>query len=236
MPARTPEGKHDDGAEVAETFSEALDDLKDRGSMVLLVGPVGNEAMYAGCRRFLGDELVEDRRRLFVMTDGQIEHHQGAKATCKHQPPADAHAINYRTQARSVATATASDHTDIPAETVEGDLDDLYEHIEDAVERLERRADGFESGEFRLCLDSVDALLAHNDDEDVLEFVERVESLVHEHCGMAHVHLPVDFASAPVERFSSVFDAIVEVETGNNAFRQRWHLQDLGISTGWLKL
>ncbi|MFC7165834.1 DUF7504 family protein [Halospeciosus flavus] len=236
MPADTAEGTGGYAEETAEAFSDALDDLKAQGSTLLLLGPVGGDAMYAGCRRLLGDELVEDRRRLFVMTDGQIEHHQGAKATCKYQPPADAHAINYRTQARSVASATATDHTDIPAETVEGGLDELYDRIEAAVERLDDRADGLEPGELRLCLDSVDSLLAHENDEDVFEFLDRVEALVDQYNGMAHVHLPLDFGSAPVDQFADAFDAIVEVEAGDNAYRQRWHLQDLGLSTGWLKL
>lgn len=217
------------------TFAEALDQLKTQGCLVLVVGPVGDDAKYAGCRRLLGDQLSEARRRLFITTDAGLSTHPGAKATCGHCDPADSRSITYETTARS-ATATTDDPTMlVENEAVDSDLGDVVEATHDAISALDRRAGGLDPGELRVCVDDLDAMIAHDDDIDVVEFVRDLRSAVLDAKGMCHAHLSRDVPGAPVDALVRYFDAIVEVDSSGTP-RQRWHVRHAGITTDWLEL
>lgn len=218
-----------------QTFAEALDQLKRQGCLVLVVGQVGDDAKYAGCRRLLGDALLETRRRLFLTTDSDISTHPGAKATCGHAAPEDSHAITYKTTARSAASVSESPTTAVKTDSVEGSLDDLMETMSQAVSRLESRADGFDPSELRICVDDLDAMIANDDDRDVVEFVRDLRELVLDARGLCHAHLSRDVPGVPVDAIIRYFDAIIEVDS-SNAPRQRWHVRHSGITTDWLEL
>lgn len=217
------------------TFGEALDQLKSRGCLILVVGPVCGDAKYAGCRRLLGDELTETRRRLFVTTDTDVGAHPGAKATCSHSSPADSRAVTYRTTARG-ATATANNPTMLAEnETVDGDLDELLAATDDAITALDEHADGLAPAELRVCLDDLDAMIANDDDIDVVEFVRELRRHVLDVNGMCHAHLSRDIPGAPIDALVRYFDAIVEVDADVD-YRQRWRIRHTGITTDWLEL
>lgn len=218
-----------------QTFAEALDQLKERGCLVLVVGQIGDDAKYAGCRRLLGDELLDTRRRLFVTTDTDISTHPGAKATCGHAAPEDSHAITYKTTARGATTATESPTHAVETDTVKGDLDELLDVTQDAIARLESRADGFDPSELRVCIDDLDALIANDDDIDVVEYLRGIRELVLDANGLCHAHLSRDVPGAPVDAIVHFFDAIVEVDS-QQEYRQRWHVRHSGITTDWLEL
>lgn len=217
------------------TLAEALDRLKSRGCLVLVVGPVGDDAKYAGCRRLLGDELSMTRRRLFVTTDSDVTKHPGAKATCTHRSLADSRAINYRTPARSTTAQEAMDALKIEETVVEGDLQRLSSEIAAALQKLDSRADGLEPGELRVCIDDLGSIIANDDTVEVVEFVSELRQLVLSTGGMCHAHIPRNIPGSPVDAILRYFDAILEVESRDEC-RQRWHIQDAGITTGWLEL
>lgn len=221
--------------EEASTFADALDELKRRGSAILVLGPVGSGVSDAICQRMLGDTLLEDRRRLFVMTDSTIESHAGARATCECLRPDNSQAITYRTGTRSVAAPGTTGIDAVPSTTVDGDLDELMDEIRESIERFDRQADDLDASELRVCLDSVDSLLAHHDDVDVVEFVEEFADYVRAHDGMAHVHLSNGFGVASVDALTPHFDAIVEVEE-RDEYCQRWHISEHDLTTSWLSL
>lgn len=218
-----------------KTFAEALDRLKHRGCLVLVVGQVGDEAKYLGCRRLLGDALLETRRRLFLTTDSDIATHPGAKATCGHMAPEDSHAIPYQTTARSAASTTETPTMSIQSESVDGSLDDFLKATRSAISRLESRADGFDPSELRVCVDDLDALIAHDDDVDIVEFVRDLREVVLESNGLCHAHLSRDVPGAPIDAIIRYFDAVVEVDSSDEC-RQRWHIRHSGITTSWLEL
>lgn len=218
------------------TFAEALDQLKERGCLILVVGTVGDDAKYAGCRRLLGDQLSETRRRLFITTDTDLARHPGAKATCGHSSPADSRAINYQTAARSAAATTAAGDTMlVERETVDGTLDDLVSATDSAISELETQADGLEPGELRVCIDDLDTMIANDDDVDVVEFVRDLRTRMLDSNGMCHAHLSRNVPGAPVDAIVRYFDAIIEVDSSNTP-RQRWHVRHAGITTDWLEL
>lgn len=219
----------------SETFAEALDRLKARGCLVLVVGPVGDDAKYVGCRRLLGDELSRTRRRLFVTTDGSVTNHPGAKATCGHRAPADSRAVTYSTTARGATSVDVSPSMIEENEVVDGELSELVSSVEDAVSALESRAGGFEPSELRVCIDDLDAIIATADERSIVEFTRELRELVLENRGMCHVHLSRDVPGAPMDALVRYFDAVVEVESGER-YRQRWHVRNTGITTDWLEL
>lgn len=219
----------------AQTFAESLHELKQQGCLVLVTGQVGDDAKYAGCRRLLGDDLVETRRRLFLTTDTELSNHPGAKATCAHAHPDDSHAIRYVTAARSSATRAPTATLDVERDTVEATLEAVLSKATDAVSRLHERADGFGPSELRVCLDDLDTLIACHDDVTVIEFVQGLRELVLEHRGMCHAHLSRSAPGVPVDALMPYFDAVLEVDSGED-YRQRWHIPESDVSTEWLEL
>lgn len=217
------------------TFAEALGQLKERGCLVLVVGTVGDDAKYVGCRRLLGDELSRSRRRLFLTTDSDVTNHPGARATCGHGDPGDSRAITYRTSART-ATALESDAPmRVETDVVDGGIDTLMDTTESAIEALETRAGGFEPGELRVCIDDLETIIANDDDVDVVEFISTLRDRVLESNGMAHAHITRTAPGIPVDAILPYFDAILEVDSRDEC-RQRWHVRDAGITTEWLEL
>lgn len=216
------------------TFAEALDRLKSRGCLVLVVGPVGGDAKYVGCRRLLGDELSRTRRRLFVTTDSDVTKHPGAKATCSHSSPADSRAISYKTSARCATALESTDSLEIEETVVDGDLQQLSTATAVALQELESRADGVDPGELRVCIDDLGSIIA-NDDVEVVGFVRELRQRVLSAGGMCHAHIPKNVPGAPVDAILPYFDAILEVDS-SDICRQRWHVRDAGITTDWLEL
>lgn len=217
------------------TFAEALGQLKERGCLVLVVGAVGDDAKYVGCRRLLGDELSRPRRRLFVTTDSDIDKHPGARATCGHGDPSDSRAITYRTAARAATSLEPETSTQVDTDVVDDGIDALTDTAESAIDDLEMRAGGFEPGELRVCIDDLETIIANDDDVDVVEFIRTLRDRVLESSGMAHAHITRTAPGIPVDAILPYFDAILEVDSRDEC-RQRWHVRDAGITTEWLEL
>jgi len=213
-----------------ETFTGALDDLKSEGCLLLVLESAGSDASSAGCRRMLGDDAVNDRRRLFVLTDTEARTHQGVR-TADHGTAQ--RAVAYRTAARNAVAASAN-ADEVPTTTVRSDLDDLADTVESEVDAL-APADGFESGQLRVCLDALDELLADTDLLDVLQFTKRLRGAVTDANGIAHVHVGTHVPGIAVEGLLPQFDAVVEVADDDDP-RQRWHLPDESLSTRWIEL
>lgn len=204
----------------AETFADALADLKRHGSMLLVVGSGDRASLAAACRRLRGD-AADDRRHLYVRPD---ESALGPDAG-----PGD-RVVAYSTAARS-ASATA-DPSDGRTALVEGGLAALETEIAAAIDTLRPEA-GFEPSELRVCIGAADALLSAHDQERVFQFFHALGGRMHESRGMCHVHLPVAYDDEHVGTLSPLFDAVIEVRRGEE---QRWHLQDPRLTTDWLPL
>lgn len=214
----------------AAAFSEFLARLKRRGSMLLVVGPAQHPALSRACSRLLG-ESADTRRPLFVHAAGSSDAHgAGSSPGARGER---ARTIRYRTATRSAATADAGGRP--PARTVDGDLDDLLAATGTEIERVRADAGDLDPAELRVCVDSLDALLATHDEERVFRFVHGLSGSVRDADAMCHAHLPTSVDAEPVGRLRPVFDAVVEVRSVGRP-QQRWHVPDEGFSTGWLSL
>ena len=204
----------------AASFADALDELKRRGSTLLVVGGPDPETDRA-CERLLGEPAAR-RRHLYVRT---------ATGGTRDVEGVPSRTVTYGGAARSTAAASggATEPTDA---VVDGDLGDLQAAVDDAVDAL-RPADGFEPAELRLCVDAADSLLASHDEARVFQFLHAVRGRMRETGGMGHVHLPVAFDDRHVHLLAPLFDAVIEVRAGG---QQRWHLEDPDLTTDWLPL
>lgn len=229
--------------EQATTLTQVLSGLKRRGSVLLLAGPAQHGAISTACRRLLGTP-PDTRRRLFVSTgDAHADDHGIESLT---GPEFDAaRAICYETKTRSAA-ATApggaceaapgpSIDSRVASRTVGGSLGGLLEAIVEDVEALDDQADGLEPAELRVCLDSVDALLATHDEEAVFRFLHLLSGVARRYRAMCHVHLPADVDTRAVALLEPTADAVVEVRNAGS-HQQRWHVPDAELTTDWLLL
>lgn len=227
----------------AAQFRHRLADLKRNGSNILLVGA---EGLDAACVRLLGESSAGRRYRLFVTTDagpatvrtklGGIESGQADEEAVVVDWPADVRG-SAAGVARSTGDRPSADDRSIRRLRVEsGDLRELGETVEAAVERFDPGAEGFSPAELRLCFDSLTPLIADYEDRDVRRFLLGMTETVERFDGMAHYHLPVGYDSAAVASVEALFDAVVEVRYGEDGLEQRWHLADPDIATDWLPL
>jgi len=213
--------------EDSETFAAALAAMKRDGSVLLTTG-AGVATLRSACRRLLGDTATTPRRRLFVLTEQVGPDHPSRTAG----PGDHVRSLSYRTQTRSAATTANSPQTG-PDRIVTGDLADLYAAIEAEVTDAERDARNLEPAQLRVCLDSLDTLVAAHGQEETFTFLHEFGALIRGAEGMAHVHLPAAMDDEVVGVLTPLFDAIIEVREGP---QQRWHLREPEFTTDWLTL
>jgi hypothetical protein len=207
----------------AARFADALADLKQRGSTLLLTG-VDSSAREAACRRLLGDAGTAPRKRLFV-------HAGGERTAAVPTAGGESRRISYPAATRSAAASAGSVIGGRPDRVVDGDLPALRTAIEEEMASL---ADpGMAPGTLRACIGDVDAIVAAHDMERVFVLFQGLEALADRHGAMIHAHLPGRFDDEMTQTLVPLFDAVVEVREGPH---QRWHLRDPDLSTDWLAL
>lgn len=228
------------GASATETaaFTQALAELKRRGSNLLVVGAAGGPSHADVCGRLLGDPS-EERRRVFVTAAGL-----GGVVDQRHRRPRDT-VVTYATTTRGASAArpstggptsgpdAPSTGADDEGRTVE-DLPSLGTAVGEAIDDV--GGDDLDPGEFRLCVDTLRPLLEENDEQAVFRFLHAMTSDVRAVRGMGHYHLPVGFDDVTVRTLRPLFDAVVEVRPGDGRPQQRWHLHEADVTTGWLDL
>jgi hypothetical protein len=207
----------------ATRFADALADLKQRGSTLLLTG-IDSTAREAACRRLLGDAGVASRKRLFV-------HAGGERTTDLPSAGGESRHVTYPTATRSTTASAGSAAGPLPDRVVDGDLPALRRAIEEEMAAL---ADpGMAPGTLRSCIGNADAIVAAHDLERAFALFQGLGALAEEHGAMIHAHLPNRFDDETTQTLIPLFDAVVEVREGPH---QRWHLRDQDLTTDWLAL
>lgn len=228
------------GVNTTETaaFTQALAELKRRGSNLLVVGAASGHTHTDVCGRLLG-ERSEERSRVFVTTDGR-----GGAVDRETRSAAD-RVVSYAATTRGAAAAQPSADGPTPGQgdsTSDGDdrgrtVDDLPSLGTAVGEAIDGAGgDELEPGELRLCVDSLRPLLEENDEQAVFRFLHAMTSDVRAVRGMGHYHLPVGFDDVTVRTLRPLFDAVVEVRPGRDRPQQRWHLHEADVTTDWLDL
>lgn len=217
--------ERDDGMATSDSFAEALAELKREGSMLLTTG-AGEGPLRAACRRLNGDDVSNPRERFFVLTHTVDADHPAAG------PGNRGRIVRYHTDTRSVAS-TAPGDAQPAARTVTGGLDDLYTAVADEVAQVGANGGGFDPAEVRICVDSLDDLMAEHGRQEAFGFLHELGELVRRESAMCHIHLPAAMDDEVTGLVGPLFDAVIEVRAGP---QQRWHLRDPDITTDWLSL
>lgn len=235
-------------SETAAVFTRTLAGLKRRGSGLLLVGP--QPAMDEACNRFLGESQTEPRQRLLVRTDGDSHHADeactglGSAVDCTGgSNDGTTKVIERVTHTRGAAIVSNSRRkktgTDTEPETTvltSRSLPRLGITISEVIDEFDQGCSGLESGELRVCFDSLIPLLEEYDQEAVFRFLHILTARVRNVNGMAHFHLPAEMDSTIINTLAPVFDAVVEVRTTGGVAEQRWRLVQQDVTTDWLSL
>ncbi|QIB73868.1 hypothetical protein GL213_09740 [Halogeometricum borinquense] len=242
-----------DGANTVQSdapeLASALDNLKQRGSALLVVGSVPAEVYRRASARMLGDG--ELRRRLLVtgVSDGKQDSRLDA---IRRQTPEWTRIIEFETTARSTAAVSASDPTisspdletamdaeatrNALAQRVDGDIIALGREITKIIEQFESIAGGMTPAELRLAFDCLPVLLAEYDLETAFQFSHILANHVRTVNGMVHFWLPREKDDNAALVLEPLFDATVELRLDGTELQQRWHFRDADITSDWLVL
>lgn len=216
-------------------LSRALEELKRRGSSVLVAGDVPETTMDRFSARFLG--RTPSRTRAFALRDVGIDRvERRLRAAGPGREPAvvvDADTGG----ARSVAAP--ADGPRLPyldVRTVEPSLDAVADGVETAVADVRRRHGPLDPADLRVCVDVCRGGPEPSDDDATAAFLATVREAVVGAGGMAHVVVPAGRDAAVVERLRPAFDVVVALRKTNAAVEQRWTVPEYGVETGWTEV
>lgn len=222
-------------------FRRRLDELKQRGCAILVVGETPHEAHRALCRKMLGGGS-DTRRTVFLDTGaGCTTHGTAADVPTPDSTPDDVSTVSFAGQARS-ASATASSASSTSAEsssagsTEQAGGPESFRSLGDKLERAMRDAiqDATEPAELRVCLDSLLPLVTEFHERAVFRLLHPTIHDCRHADGMLHAHLPLPLADGLAALFRPQFDAVIELRMHEGFPQQRWHLQEEGIVSEWL--
>lgn len=233
--------EHTDGS--GTRFGRALGDLKRQGCNVLVTGTAPGRVFDRVSARFLGDEPT--RVRVFARASIEPSRiHKRLRMAGPGRRPAvvvDAGTPPEVAYARSVSAATTAEPTqtapaDLDVRHAEFSLDAVESAVAEAVADAGRRHGPLGPADLRLCVDSLEPLLAANDPTAVRSTVDAVGRTVLDAGGMAHYVLPLVDRAAAVEDLRPAFDVVVELRATNAVTEQRWTVPDYDVRTEWTRV
>lgn len=231
-------GEDSDRSAYEETTAlvQELDELKQRGSNLLVVGSRMPAAHRAACQQFLGEASAEPRRRLFALADPCTSIEERIPETGV--DPDSLRVVRYAAESRSAtATPPASQPDSIDETTIEhDDIGEFGRALSRAIVEFEAASGGLSPAELRLCFDSLTPLLSEYEPETAFRFLHLLTQRVRAVDGMGHYHLTTDRNTRTVALLEPLFDAVVELCLHDGALHQRWYLRERGLTTGWLQL
>lgn len=219
-----------------ESLSAHLETLKRRGAALLLLS---HPSARPNCRDLLGDG-EEQRRRLFVTTDGQ----SAAEPFLESPEPATAAHVAVGTETtRAAAAATVG--PSVRADAARAPTDAWYTRVEDQTDlaslgaSIDDQLDRFEQydpspGELRVCFDSLDSLVDPLDEPKLFRFLHVVTNRVRVASGLGHFHLTAGADEQLTETLAPLFDAVVEQRRTPAGLANRWRFRDIDVETDWI--
>ena len=203
---------HEGPAEDTADLDTALGSLRESGAAFLVCGDVPSCVHEQACERWLGRG---GRTRLVVRTLGT-----------RAPDLTTAETIGLETSMRSAAQPSPS------AETSVGSLSELGTTLVDTLSRLEARTG--DPGELRVCVEAVDPLRRHADDETVFRFLHLLAHRVRAADALAHVHLAAGPDDELTGTLQSLFDGVVTLRADGSVAEEQWHLTEQNLTTEWL--
>lgn len=235
---------HDGSGELTDTerreFVSRLRELKQKGASLLVVGNVSDATAAQGCHWMLGDTESTDRRRLFVSTSGTLPSITNRLSTPLEQlRPDTTTLVTWTAESRNTATASPPqppNSTITPVHVESEQLSELGITISREIKAFEDIAGELVPSELRICFDSLSALFAEYDSDEIFRFLHVLIGRIRSVRAMGHFHLPVDRDSELVQQIAPLFDATIELRSVDGRVQQRWHLRDGDITSNWLTL
>ena len=231
------EGETGEDAE-ATRFARALNDLKRRGSALLVVGVVPDEMYERVSQRMLGDERAVDPRRRIVVSDVPVD---DRLATTGPTTPEYARVIRRDTAARSAVAATQTGPQSLSPDApkvhhVDSSLGELGTTLTEVIDQFDAAAGGLEPAELRVAFDCLSTLAAEYDEETVFRFLHIATTQVRSNTGMAHFRLPKRVDARDVRTYAPLFDAVIELRVDGDELQQRWRFVDRSFDSEWLSV
>lgn len=216
-------------------FAGALSSLKRRGSLLLVVGDLPEDA----CRRLTEEMLGErsatpPRRRLLVTTRqhraSALERLDATGPTT----PAFARLLVCETDTRSASADAAEDESpaSVRERQVPRDPGRLGPAVGEELEAL--AAGGLDPAELRAGIDPGVPVVDRNRLLPAFRFVHALGGHLRRHRGIGYVHLPHPLDDTAVATLRPLFDATVELDVRGGDPVSRWHLRESGLTSGWL--
>lgn len=213
-------------------IGSALTRLKQTGGNVLMVGAVPDDLIDAASATLLGDPK-RDRHHLFALLDRD----ETVVSTRLRSPDAtSACVIDYAATSRSTANVSATDDAEPVVIDEPADFDELTMAVEEAIRDFTAEMTVSKPAELRFCLDSLQPILAEQDVNSAIAFLEPICDSIKAASGLAHYVLPIDRDTSTVRSLESLFDVTVELRVGEAGPEQRWHLHESNYTTDWVAL
>jgi hypothetical protein len=218
------------------SFSSALQALKRRGSALLVVGAVPDEAHLTASQHMLGaPAATPPRRRLVVTREGSRE---GARRRLRESGPTGPGytrllACTPGTRGASTASSTAPGGGVAEAH-VDCNPAAVGPAIREQFEAFERAAGSLSPGELRVGFDPTPTLVDAGGLAGAFRFLHVFGWQVRSLNGMAHVRLPRSRDDRATRALAPLFDALVELRVcEDGSIQHRWDLRHAGRSE-WL--
>lgn len=222
------DGRQPDGT--VDRLRAGLRELRESGSMLLVVGEAPTTAMQHVCEEMGGQSQA---------TQIVVETGCGCQAAVERdQEHVDVTDIRWEGGLRGATTADPSTGptgmtTCKPALRVDS-VTDLTRAVREELDPVAEEEPT--AGVVRLCMGSPLPLIEAASEEAVFRALHFVGSLVRRQRGIGHVHLPLERRSELVRVLEPLFDVTVEVETFGGEPRQRWYLHEQGLTSNWLPI
>lgn len=208
-----------------DAFFRHLEKLKEEGSLILAMGNAP-----AALNR-ISSQLLSDQSKgrvpMFILLSQDrsvIEDRLGNDVD-------DTQVLQYGFRRSTADRAHASDT--YPAKKLVSSTS-IYNDVKTAIEGIEDRRSGpWESGELRVCLDSLIPILDQYERDQIETFLTDFRELVIDRSGMGHCLFPIEPLPSRFEWLPSFFDIVIDARSVEGTPQQRWRLVGADQVTDW---
>lgn len=150
--------------------------------------------------------------------------------------PSESVVLQHRAKARAASAAATEESPSIPETPEIVPVSGGVQALSDTVRKTVGDTAGVASGELRVCVDSLDSMIDSSGLETTRGGIESICRTVREHRGIGHFLMPGDADSERIETLAPLFDAVIELRTGDTGLEQRWRLLGTDHETAWFPI
>lgn len=228
-----------------QSIPQLLDEYKQTGCTLLLVGDVPDDVLNTVSGNLLGDPELQPRTRVFGLFDrseqtvhDRLDHAGYGRTPTRVVTTTDTARHTCHPEADGGTTSSPSD-TYIPDRSLEvshATADDLTAVATMLDNQIADANSNYDASELRVCIDSLRPVLDTYATAAVDSFLDTMTSAITERRGMGHFVLPVSRTHDAVTQISDHFDILVPLRSANGTAEQRWEFPAEGRETDWLEL